>query len=646
VYASAGSFTVTLTAVNYTLGTTTVAKAEYITVANPAPVVSYTTNVSAGERPLAVQFTDTSTESPTSWYWSFGDGNTSTAKSPAFEYSIAGEYTVNHSATNAGGTGWLNESHRILVRNPAPLPGFTLSPRNWTNTTTLITFNDASIGTNVTGWQWQWLPDPGNTSTAQNPSRTFPCSGTEVCLYDTNQSAIDSSGTPWNVTAWRNVTGWVMVYSNSSPTVTFTANPLSGTLPLIVSFTATPAGSISVDSWSWDFGDGNISSLQNPTNVYSTAGQFTVTLNAINWTLGTASITKTNYISVSGPPVPVPRFSGTPTSGEAPLTVQFSDATTDPGLISWNWSFGDSSWFNTSSAAEKDPTHTYTGVGTYSVILSVTNSSGTNSTSRPNYISVTSPITPTPTQTPRNYISIGGESNSQSLECLSGAVSSGGNMGDTIPLTFHEQIECPAPAGITGITIVPAETVREFQIVVQEINLGDTLQIKDLPVAGYFRVEQNWINPIAIAQGSITFRVSSEWMNEHQVNPADIVLMGFLNAQWTELPTQQDHQSGDMYYYIATALDFHDISYYAVAVRSTEPVTPTVTRTPTVPMETEAQVTEIPTQVSQTPPKLASSGTGISPMTLGIIVLIALLVGVVLIRLWWNRRQRLVPLRD
>jgi hypothetical protein len=124
--------------------------------------------------------------------------------------------------------------------------------------------------------------------------------------------------------------------------------------------------------------------------------------------------------------------------------------------------------------------------------------------------------------------------------------------------------------------------------------------------------------------------------------------MGFLNAQWIELPTQQDHQAGDMSYYVATVLDFHDISYYAVTVRSTEPGTPTVTRleTPTMPMETESPVTEIPTQASQTPPKPASSGTGISPMTLGIIVLIALLVGVVLVRLWWTRRQRLVPSRD
>jgi PGF-pre-PGF domain-containing protein len=465
-------------------------------------------------------------------------------------------------------------------------------------------------------------------------------------LYDANQSVTDSAETPWNITVWRNTTSWVVIYTNSSPTVSFTGAPLSGTQPLAVSFTATPAGSIKVDSWSWDFGDGNTASTQNPANVYLTAGQYPVTLNAANWTLGTTTITKTNYVSVSALPLPVPQFSGTPTSGQAPLGVQFTDTTTDIELLSWNWSFGDTSWFNTSSAAAKNATHAYANDGTYTVILSVTNTSGTNSTTKTNYISVTS-VTPTPTQAPRSYIRIGGDSDSNTIECISGAASSGGNKGDMIPLTFPQQIKCTAPAGITEVIIVPAETIRDFQMIVEAINLGDALQITNLPVAGYFRIEQNWINPNVIDHGSITFRVSNEWINEHQVTPADIVLMQYQGNKWAELPTQLDRLSGDMYYYIAITPGFSYDTYYAVTVRSLGSATPGPTQpvTPTIPEETQPPIPQMPTQMPiPTPLQPAPSETGISPMTiaLGIIGLIGLLVGALLVRLWWIRRQNLL----
>ncbi len=55
----------------------------------------------------------------------------------------------------------------------------------------------------------------------------------------------------------------------------FSANPLSGTLPLTVQFTFTGADA---DTYYWDFGDGNTSTLQNPQNIYTTANTFTATL--------------------------------------------------------------------------------------------------------------------------------------------------------------------------------------------------------------------------------------------------------------------------------------------------------------------------------------------------------------------------------
>ena len=66
-------------------------------------------------------------------------------------------------------------------------------------------------------------------------------------------------------------------------------------------------------------------------------------------------------------------FTASSRNGTAPLNVQFSDTSTGGLPSCWNWSFGDGAWFNTSSAAERDPAHVYESPGTYNVTLIVQN---------------------------------------------------------------------------------------------------------------------------------------------------------------------------------------------------------------------------------------------------------------------------------
>jgi PKD repeat protein len=68
------------------------------------PVANFTANPTSGYKPLTVTFTDNSTGSPTSWSWSFGDGNTSTVQNPQHEYVSAGNFTVNLTASNRWGS--------------------------------------------------------------------------------------------------------------------------------------------------------------------------------------------------------------------------------------------------------------------------------------------------------------------------------------------------------------------------------------------------------------------------------------------------------------------------------------------------------------------------------------------------------------
>ena len=81
-------------------------------------------------------------------------------------------------------------------------------------------------------------------------------------------------------------------------------------------------------------------------------------------------------------PTVAANFSGTPTSGAAPLAVSFTDLSTG-SPTSWSWNFGDG---GTSSA--QNPSHTYTGAGTYTVQLTATNACGSNTNTKSAYVTV------------------------------------------------------------------------------------------------------------------------------------------------------------------------------------------------------------------------------------------------------------------
>lgn len=84
-----------------------------------------------------------------------------------------------------------------------------------------------------------------------------------------------------------------------APVAAFTGYPTSGAAPLEVAFT--DASSNSPTEWLWDFGDGDLSTEQNPSHTYTDPGTYTVDLKATN-AGGFGTLTKTDYIEVSAPP--------------------------------------------------------------------------------------------------------------------------------------------------------------------------------------------------------------------------------------------------------------------------------------------------------------------------------------------------------
>jgi PKD repeat protein len=165
---------------------------------------------------------------------------------------------------------------------------------------------------------------------------------------------------------------------NHRPVAHFSASPTSGAAPLTVNFTDQSTGQIT--SWSWDFGDGSISTEQNPSHTYTDDGSYTVSL-TVTGPGGSDTETKADYIKV-GSPSPVADFSASPIKGPPPLIVNFIDQSTGQ-ITSWSWDFGDGS-----ISTEQNPSHTYTDDGSYTVSLTVTGPGGSDTETKADYINV------------------------------------------------------------------------------------------------------------------------------------------------------------------------------------------------------------------------------------------------------------------
>ena len=283
-YNRAGKYSVSLT-VSSPSGQDTVTKTDFVTVAEPPPVADFVASPTSGEEPLTVAFSDLSTGGPTSWAWSFGDGATSTSQNPTHEYGTAGSYTVSLTTSNAGGVDTETKIGYIVVSEPPPPPpvaDFSASPVSGAAPLS-VAFTDDSAG-QPTSWSWDF--GDGATSLTQNPTHQYEAPGD----YTVSLTVANAGGQDTEAEAD------YIVVSDVPPAADFTASATTGTPPLTVSFTDLSAGNPT--SWHWEFGDGGTSDVQNPVHSYESVGAYTVSL-TVTSTLGTATVTRPGYISVS-----------------------------------------------------------------------------------------------------------------------------------------------------------------------------------------------------------------------------------------------------------------------------------------------------------------------------------------------------------
>ncbi|PSL28978.1 PKD domain-containing protein [Chitinophaga ginsengisoli] len=236
------------------------------------------------------------------------------------------------------------------------------NPSKASDCESLITkFNDNSTGNPVS---WQWNFGNGFTSTQRSPSASYTSPGTYTVTLTVKDAAGNTSTAQKTVTVWE------------KPKPDFTASPAKGCIPFDVTFTdkSDPVNG-TISTYSWDFGDGAVSSSNPAVHTYNNVSSPTVTLTVTNSNGCTASKQINNIVEAAASLVAGFNVSSNfLCTTSSPLTV--TNTSTGPGNLTYQWDFGDG---GSASGASPGP-HTYTTKGAYKIKLTVTSDKGCTAT--------------------------------------------------------------------------------------------------------------------------------------------------------------------------------------------------------------------------------------------------------------------------
>lgn len=305
----------------------------------------------------------------TSYVWDFGDGTgPQTFSSPAasHQYNVPGIFNVSLTITTSTGcTVTLTKTAYIKV-GVQPNATITATP------TTIcfqeqVQFSAQSVTPPVvTAWIWDFgdgssPPGSGQTVTHDyNVDTSGVADPFDITLYVYNNGCADTVEVVDTITVLGPLPGFAPVHNCSSP-LSVLLNNLTG-------------GATSV---TWDFGDGSpVSTQVNPTHVFPSRGDYSVTLTATNSSNGCV-VDTTLPVRVR---IPDANIAANPTSGCFPLTVQFAGSgSQDASTYRWTFGEGIPGVLDTSFFA--DTLHLYNRPGAYTATLLITDIHGcTNQT--------------------------------------------------------------------------------------------------------------------------------------------------------------------------------------------------------------------------------------------------------------------------
>ncbi len=238
-----------------------------------------------------------------------------------------------------------------------PVAGF-LSNLTTGKTPLSVQFTDKSSG-DIESRQWDF--GDKNSSSDKDPLHKYSKPG----KYTVSLTVSGPGGTDTIKKA-----DLITVLAKESLLAGFSAAPTLGNSPLTVNFNDLSSGG-DVDSWQWDFGDGEASTDKNPAHIYVKAGFYTISL-TVKGPSGSNTGTKTDLIKVVAPEAPLSDFSVTSTTGFNPFTIKMTDVSKG-SITKWQWAFGDGA-----ESTEQHPSHTYTKIGNFTVSLAVSGPGGTD----------------------------------------------------------------------------------------------------------------------------------------------------------------------------------------------------------------------------------------------------------------------------
>ncbi|MBK7174406.1 MAG: PKD domain-containing protein, partial [Bacteroidales bacterium] len=364
-YSSPGNYQVTLIVANFNGCTDTVN--QQVTI-NPAPVAEFISSAGCTNNPTYFWADSTiiNINATATYFWSFGDGNTSNTRNTQNNYTAPGNYTVSLTITDTLGCS-ATVSHQVNVTIP-PAAHFTYEVNNCANEA--VTFTDESTSLNGYNTSWHWDFGDGNSQTIlfpaiPNTSHTYAING----IFNVTLTVTNSLGCISSETQVINVFG--------GPEADFYHSGNCSESPVTFTDISTVANPQAIVGWSWNFGDitsgvSNTSTLQNPVHTFANAGTYNVTL--VSYTSNGCSDTISHSVLVK--PLPQVEFNaiGSCVGSEATFTPDPSVMNINT-ITTWLWNFGDGITSNVSS-----PTHIYTTSGTYMVTLTVTDTTGCSNT--------------------------------------------------------------------------------------------------------------------------------------------------------------------------------------------------------------------------------------------------------------------------
>ena len=357
-YSSLGWITARLTVTDH-YGRTDFAERE-IEVVNLGPLCDFDISPDGSAPGENVMFQDLSTDpdgAVASWYWDFGDGGTSSERSPEHVFINEGDYLVSLTVRDSDGA--LGSADRILVvGNDPPVAVFSWSPAS---VTTLVDVQFGSTSSDPDGevMSWTWDFGDGASGSGQMVKHRYSALGT----FTVTLTVTDNDGATASLSK-------TLTVINSRPVATF-SHPAEVMSLLEAQFEDRSYdldGSIS--SWSWNFGDGETSNVRSPSHIYLRPGTYAVDLTVADdrgWmSKASSTIVVTNRLPVVYLSVP----SGDHRSLDA---LEFSASGSDPDgtVVNYTWDMGDGTVL-----FGENVTHTYLTPGNYSITVSCWDDSG------------------------------------------------------------------------------------------------------------------------------------------------------------------------------------------------------------------------------------------------------------------------------